>query len=152
MNGKMLKILKKKFVYTATNEENGFTLLSMLLTFSVIIITLPLLVHILKLTFYQNNYDELSLQQFTYFLRDEIHTAIDINVKQNTLELTFPGNDKITIKKYNNQIIRQVNNKGHDVFAREVSNITFVMLDFGVHVTITSLKGAKYEKTIAFLK
>lgn len=146
----MLKIKTKNFVCTAPDNESGFTFISMLMTITVIIISLPLLIHALNLTDYNSNYDELSLHQFTYFLRDEIGMATDLDVKENILHLTSVDERNISFKKYDDQIIRQVNKKGYDVFARNISSVIFTKLNYGVRIKITSLKGAVYEKTIAF--
>lgn len=131
-------------------NQKGFTFISMLLTMTVIMISLPLLAHALNLTNNNSNYDELSIQQFTYFLRDEVGMATDFDVKNNNLHLVSVDDQHITFKKYDDQIIRQVNNKGYDVFVRNISNVSFVKLKYGLRVTITSIKGAIYEKTIAF--
>lgn len=131
-------------------NEQGFTFISMIMTLTVIMVTLPILVHILKLMAYTSNYDELSIQQFTYFLRDEVNQSIDFDVNNNVLYLDSADGRKVTFKKYDDQITRQVNNKGYDVFARNISDIVFTKLTYGVHVKITSLKGAIYEKQIVF--
>lgn len=131
-------------------NQKGFTFLSMLTTMTVIMISLPLLINILNLTNHSSNYDELSIQQFTYFLRDEAGMATSFDVKGNILHLTSMDGDDITFKKYDDQIIRQVNKRGYDVFLRDISSVSFVKLNYGIRLVITSLKGAIYEKTIAF--
>lgn len=136
----------------AIDNERGFTMISMLMTLSVIMITLPLLAQIITLIAVPSSYDELSMNQFFYFLRDEVSIAADYQVKQDVLTLELVNGDTITFKKYKDLVIRQVDGKGYDVFLRNVKDISFRKLSYGVHTIITSLEGEQYEKNIVFLE
>ena len=136
----------------AIDNERGFTMISMLMTLSVIMITLPLLAQIIILTTVPSSYDELSMNQFFYFLRDEVSIAADYSVKQDVLTLELENGDTITFKKYKELVVRQVDGKGYDVFLRSVEDIRFRKLSYGVHIAITSLEGEQYEKNIVFLE
>ena len=122
------------------------------MTLGVIIITLPLLAQVITLITVPSSYDELSMQQFFYFLRDEVSIADDINVNQDVLILKLVNGDTITFKKYKDLVIRQVDGKGYDVYLRNVKEINFRRLFYGVHTTITSLEGEQYEKNIVLLE
>lgn len=150
--GKMLEKRMKQFVYMVFDRrEQGFTLLSMLFVMTILLATLPLLAYITKSTIYDSNYDELSIQQFFQFLRDDFISATDYAVSKNKLILidSADGN-RVSFERYNHTILRQVDGTGHDIYLRDVKGVTFTALPYGVHVEITSLEGEHYEKTIVF--
>lgn len=146
----MLNMIKKDYVYLATHNQKGFSFISMLMALTVILISVPLLAQALNVINYNSSYDELSIQQFTYFLREELGMATAYKVDGNELYLTLIDGDRVVIRKYTNQVIRQVNRKGYDVFLRDISDIKFIKLSYGVRVEITSVKGATYEKVIVY--
>lgn len=75
-------------------------------------------------------------------------TAYKADNKKVVLDL--PEGKKATLEWYNDLIQRQVDGKGFEVFLRDVKGVQFSALSYGVHVTITTLQGAHYEKTIVF--
>ena len=141
----------KQFVYMVINKsERGFTLLSMLITITVLFTTLPLLAHLIKSVNYSTNYDEISIQQFFQFLRNEFIMATDYHVSENRIILHLRDGKKVSFEKYQNVILRQVGGEGHDIYLRDVAEISFSSRSYGAHVAITSLQGVRYEKTIVF--
>ncbi|MFD1038476.1 competence type IV pilus minor pilin ComGF [Virgibacillus byunsanensis] len=149
----MLKIKLKNTVFTAIVKiEKGFTILSVLLSITVLFITLPFAAYLVKTANIPTNYEELSIQQFFIFLRDEMIIATDIVVYPNTIEYTVKNGSQVTIEKYDNIIRRQVIGKGHEIYLRDVSDVTFTSLSYGIHVSITSLEGEHSEKDIIFYK
>ena len=131
-------------------NQRGFTLISMLMTLIIIFMSLPLLVHVLKLTAFSTNYDEISMQQFFFFLRDEVIMATDYQVEENKLTLVSPDGGKTTFEKYQDVVVRRIDGKGHEVFVRNIDEIIFRLQSYGIKTTITSLQGGHYEKTIFF--
>lgn len=141
----------KQSVYTAIKTcEKGFTLLSMLLIMTILFITLPLLSHLVNAITYTSSYDEISVQHFFQYLRDEFILATDYSVENNRLTLRNLEERRVSFEKYKNEVIRKVDNTGHDIYLRDIKDINFVALPFGVQVEITSLGGNTYEKTIVF--
>lgn len=141
----------KRFVSMAINKnERGFTLLSMLFCMTVLLITLPLLTYMVKVVTYESNYDEASIRQFYQFLRDDLMIATDYTVRSDRLTLVDIYGSKITFTKYKDQILRQVNQQGHDIYLRGIEVIKFTEIAYGVQVEITSQEGNIYEKAIIF--
>lgn len=146
----MLNKRKKTIVCTAINDENGFTLVSMLFTIVVISVTIPFLITLIKSVSYSTSYEISSIQHFFYFLRDDLIKATSYSVRNNKLYLeTFSGEVAI-IEKFGSVVRRQVNGKGHEVYLRDVKDLLFTSHPNGIQATITSLQGEAYEKTIIF--
>lgn len=145
MLGKKLK----QFVYTVLDQsEKAFTLLSMLVMIAILFTTLPLLAYLISSTTYTTSYDEISTRQFFNFLNDELMLATDYSVSKNKLILDDLDGNKISFERYNNVILRKVDEEGHDIYLRDVQTIGFTDLLYGIHVEVTSLEGETYEKTI----
>jgi competence protein ComGF len=149
--GKMLEKQLKQFVCTDISKtEQGFSLLSMLIIITILFATLPFLAHISKGTAYSSNYDELSILQFFNFLRDEFMLATDYSITSKQIVFTDGNGKRISFEKYNQLILRKVDHMGHDIYLRDVKDINFSVLPYGMHVEITSLEGETYEKTIIY--
>lgn len=143
----------KQFVYTVIDKsESAFTLLSMLITVTCLIVTLPFLVHLIHSVSYTDYMDELSIQQFYNFLRDEFISATNHSVSKNKVIIDDLEGRKVSFEKYNNIILRKVDGRGHDVYLRDVQDVIFTDVSYGVQVEIISLKGEAYEKTIMYYK
>ncbi|GAA0602513.1 competence type IV pilus minor pilin ComGF [Virgibacillus siamensis] len=146
----MLKTNNNNHVYMDTKRnEKGITFISVLLMITVIFLTLPLIGFLTKSMNYTTNYDAMSVQQFFYFLRDDIIASTDIiKIQSDAISLHHFNDSIVTFEKYDDLIRRQVDGKGHEVFLREVQNVNFKKVRNGVHVLITTKQGEQYEKTI----
>lgn len=139
----------KQFVYMVLNKnERAFTFISMLMVITILFITLPLLAYLVNATIYTTSYDELSIQQFFNFLRDEFMLAVDYSVSENKLVFDDLDDKEVSFERYNNVIVRKVDGRGHDIYLRDVQAIHFVDISYGIQVEITSLEGETYEKSI----
>lgn len=137
------------FVFMHIKNSHGFTLISVLLVLSIIFLSLPFIVQLIKLVSYETTYDELSKQHFFLFLRDELFTASDYKVYSDEIVLKLTYNNEAQIMQYGNNIIRRASG-GFDVFLRDIEEVRFERLPYGVRTLITSLEGEQYEKTIKF--
>lgn len=152
----MLKRLKKQDAFTVIHKNNqGFTLISILLTITILFTTLPLLGYLIKSATYTSNYDELSIQQFFHYLRDDFLIATDYDVSTNKITLGLENGTQASIESYTNTakdvlIRRRVDGFGHEVYLMNIEAVTFSPISYGVHVIVTSLQGEQYEKTIIF--
>ncbi|MEC5422262.1 ComGF family competence protein [Virgibacillus sp. C22-A2] len=143
----------KKYVYTPFYQNNrGFTFISTLLLIIILALTLPFAGYLLKASSYTVNPDEISIQLFFQFLRNDMINATDYQVSSSSLSLNLDNGNTATIGSYNNQIRRQVNGLGHEVYLQNVKEWNLIPLSYGFHATITSLEGEIYEKTIVFYK
>lgn len=141
----------KEFVYMVINSsEKGFTLLSMLIITTILFTTLPLLAYLINAVTYTSNYDEINIQQFVYFLRDELMLATDYSVSRHRVVFYESSGKEVSFEKSGNIILRRVDRTGYDIYLRGVQDIKFKKLSYGIHVEITSLEGGTYEKTIVY--
>src|SRR5699024_9365095 len=139
-----------KYVYMAIRKnEQGFTLISMLITITILFTTLPFLVYLIQSVSISSNYQEISVHHFFHFLRDEFIGAKEYKIENNTIILEYPS-ETVSIEKFGSLIRRQVDGRGHEIFLRDVDTITFTSLLFGVKTEIKTLQGEQYEKTIIF--
>ncbi len=126
--------------------DEGFTLISTLISLSLVLISLPLI--------YQLVYEvksiskfELSPYKFMVFIKDDIHRSEQLIAKDNKLYFYLPTNEIATIEQYGKLIRRKVDDRGHEIYLREITNFQTEKLEHGVKVIITSKNGEKYEKT-----
>lgn len=106
---------------------------------------LPFLVQLMSASSYETNYDELSIQQFFLFLRDELFIASDYKVNSGELIIDLPEGRQAYFVQMGSNVVRRVSG-GFDVFLREVEHIQFTKWTGGVQVSVTSLQGDQYEK------
>lgn len=141
----------KPFVYMVIDKgEQGFTLLSMLMVIAILFTTLPLLAYLVNATTYTSNYDEISIQHFFHFLRDEFMLATDYSVTKSKIVFYDGDGKKVSFERYQNVVLRKVDGLGHDIYLRDVKEINFKGLSYGIQAEIISLEGEAYEKTIIY--
>ncbi|MFD2046054.1 competence type IV pilus minor pilin ComGF [Ornithinibacillus salinisoli] len=121
---------------------------SMLLMVTIITITLPLIIHIIKTVDFESDYDEISVQQFFHLLQNELINIKKIDISSKRLLLTLQNGDKASIEKYNTLVRRQVNDMGHEIYLRDIQNLQFTPLPNGVRVKVMTLQGELYEKVL----
>ncbi|MEN1970579.1 ComGF family competence protein [Lentibacillus sp. N15] len=132
-------------------NESGFTFLTLLVTVTILFMILPFASYFLKSVDYPSHNQEIAVQQFFYFLRDDVLRAKEYTVPSATqIRLINEDNTIVTIEQYKDLVRRQVGKKGHEIYLRDVQTVSFEKLSYGVQVTITSLQGETYEKTIVF--
>ncbi|WP_176330239.1 competence type IV pilus minor pilin ComGF [Oceanobacillus rekensis] len=131
------------------HREQGFTFITVLLTITILSITLPFLSYIIQAADYESNYEEVSVQQFFQFVRDEVIKSTSLQVKGKKLYLNQKYEHvSAKLELYGSLVRRQINGQGHEIYLREVKDISFTSLPFGVRISVTMLSGDKYEKSI----
>lgn len=140
----------KKHVYTDTHRnEDGFSMISMLITITIIFISLPFLTYLLSSLSYSSHQELISVNQFFLFLRDELFESSHINIDHpQSISYELDNGDLATISKYNDLIRRRVEKKGHEIYLREISELLFKETPLGIEITITTRRGEVYEKKI----
>lgn len=132
------------------NKESGFSLYHVLFVLGVLIICISLQAAILKTLQAPFTYDSISTQQFFYFIQRDVIEASDITMKNHQLMLHSLNGDKITYEQYGSLVRRQVNNQGHEIYLRDISNLSISPLPYGFVIRITTQKGGSYEKKIRY--
>lgn len=131
-------------------NEKGFTFIMTLAMVAILVMTLPFLSYTIRIVSPTTSYDELSVNEFYRFIRDELIQSYAISVADNKLYLLQEKERRATISKYGNQIRRQVDGRGHEIFLRDVEDVVFIEDAYGIIVRITNRKGTTYEKSFAF--
>lgn len=113
-------------------------------------ITLPLLVYLLTYVQPVKHNNELSVNQFFIFLRNDVLTSEQVYTDDdNKMYFLLPTDEVAHIEQYQNVIRRQVNGRGHEIYLRDIDSFTLQPISFGTQVTIVTKEGREYEKKIA---
>ncbi|GIO27512.1 ComGF family competence protein [Ornithinibacillus bavariensis] len=132
------------------NKEKGFTFYTILFILTILIMCIPIEAAILKTMKNHSYYQEISIQQFFFFLQQEVIQASELFVHSDGRITLRAKEDLITIELYGDNIRRQVNGQGHEIYLRKIKEIQFAEEASGFIVTITDKKGYIYEKKINF--
>jgi len=134
-------------------NNDGFSMISMLLSISLLALSLPFIGYIIKALQYESAYEALSIHQFFILLRDELSEAQQVHVNPHTIHyVSSPSNTptKIaSISQYKQLIRRQLDGRGHEVYVQDIKSIYFEKTKAGIKVTVYGREGGLYEKNIA---
>src|SRR5699024_5563696 len=123
--GKMKNNKRKLFAYMdIKNNEQGMTFISMLMAFIIILITLPFIIYFLTHLHESELNEDISLQQFFIFLRDDALFAENVFSEDNKLYFSLNTGEVAKIEQYNNVIRRQVDSRGHEIYMRNIESFT----------------------------
>lgn len=121
----------------------------MLMVLAITMIIFPILTSLIITLNTTSSYDELSIQQFFTFFRDELIEATDYEVRPQQILLHLPDGRRATFEQYQQLVVRRIDG-GYEVYLRDIQEISFSKLSYGIKTTVTSLEGVSYEKTIVF--
>ncbi|MFA1821546.1 competence type IV pilus minor pilin ComGF [Virgibacillus oceani] len=133
-------------------SEKGFIFLHLLVAITILSVCLPFLSYLLQAASYDNNYNEISVQQFFQYLRNDVIQSTGYHIRSNPsrIDLELENGNIATIEPYGSLIRRQVDGRGHEVYLRDVKQIQLKRLDYGFQLNITTAEGENYEKTFVF--
>lgn len=141
--------MKNSVYFTIHLGEKGFSFIHVFLSLLLVSSTLILLPSIYQFLEQRSMTDEHSIRQFFHMLNDEIQTHSFEYHTNTSFHLTDQHGQKIVISLYGNVIRRQVNQTGHEIMVRNIKELTISTVTNGIHVTIKSITGDSYAKTIA---
>jgi len=127
-------------------SEEGFTLISTLISLSLILVSLPLMYHLVYEVKSISKF-ELSPYKFIVFIEADIHRSEQMIAKDNGLHFYLPNDEIAVVEHYGELIRRKVDNRGHEIYLRDVTNFQTENLEHGVKISIKLKNGEKYEKT-----
>ncbi|GEN87395.1 competence type IV pilus minor pilin ComGF [Oceanobacillus sp. FSL W8-0428] len=136
------------------SSAHGFTLISMLIAMTILVLTLPFVYYALSTLQIKQTYTEsLSIQQLFTQLRNDIISSTSAHIADNQLYIRFiDQSDNIEktarFSQYNNSIRRQINGQGHEIYLHQVSNVVFEEQSNAIFLTITMESGEFYEKIL----
>ncbi|MGM8365124.1 competence type IV pilus minor pilin ComGF [Virgibacillus sp. W0181] len=132
--------------------ERGFTLVHYLLLLTMIAVSLPLMSYLIKSVHYPIPKEEMAMQTFVNFVRDDIIRASTYHIQDDELTLELHNGKEATISQYKNTIRRRVDLEGHEIYLMNVENLSFSPVPKGFRIRVTSIQGETYEKSITFYK
>lgn len=124
-------------------------MLSMAIAVSFFTLIFPLLGLLIKSISASTAYEELSVRQFFIHFRDEMIEAEDytLNKQRDQITLHLDYNRKANFLLFGKDVIRRIDG-GFEVYLKDVSQLSFEPLSYGVKVKIVTVKGGEYEKEI----
>ncbi|MBM7646351.1 competence protein ComGF [Scopulibacillus daqui] len=124
-------------------NQNGFTLLSMMLAVSALGAAAFMLT--LIMTSVEKGSNPLkanSKEVYTFFhqVTSEIHQSSSLDCKHNKLYLD-KDSDRVSYQQSRQRVFRQVEGKGYDIVLQQVSNIKFFCKKDRVTIIVKDLNG-----------
>lgn len=107
---------------------------------------LPLVSMSLKTVQFDAHENTIDVHHFFIFLRNDIIQATEVESTYHTLTLRQSTHVNATYQLYGTVIRRQVQNKGHEIYIRNVQSVYFTHTEQGIHVELSTTNGEKYEK------
>ncbi|MDC3415511.1 ComGF family competence protein [Aquibacillus salsiterrae] len=130
-------------------NKGGYTLISLLLVFSILFITLPM-IPIIYTSFIPSDYSEqLSVQQYFHFIQSEIYRSKSFSISGNQLVFNQLTGEQVIIEQYNDVVRRQVSGKGHEILIRDIKTNRYTTIQYGFKLSVTTVEGNTYEKTFS---
>lgn len=141
--------MKRLCAYIKRNDpSSGFTLVSVLLSLTTLLLVLPFISIVILNTRGMAYENAIDVHHFFIFLRDDIIEAREINIQPNTLTLTLITGNRASYSLYGDVIRRRVQHQGHEVYTRNIRNLTFSEMNNRLRVKVTTTKGEQYEQDI----
>jgi competence protein ComGF len=132
-------------------NENGFTLLEMLLSLSVFLILASFFPVMTKILLQEQHLDNriqrMEWEVFSAQVKKEIRVSKKMTIS-NQLVLLEKDGQIISYEKYGTNIRRRVDYKGHEILLQKVQSFRFEKLKNGVRVYVEDLYGYEYEESI----
>lgn len=128
-------------------NNNGFTMIELLLTIQLTILSLVLLMMIIPYMKPPSSYQTFQVYQFMRALEKEIQTSNNIHIINNTLYLTTLNGDTVSIAQYQSFIRRQVNGQGHEILLRDVNDFIVTQAE-EIDIVIKTSEEALFNDTI----
>lgn len=140
-----------KLNYAEYRNEDAFTLVEMLLSFSVLLTIIFFVTPVLQI--FQNNVhlqERIEAMEWDVFcsqMKKEIRMSTKVQVTGNTLVLT-EDSGMVVYEQYEKSLRRRVNYTGHEILLQNISAVNFTLLKNSVQVTVKDLKGKDYTISV----
>lgn len=139
--------MRRLFISSQSNEH-GFTLIEMLISFSILSFLLLITPTIWTYLNYQPQTERFSVHQFFHVITDEVQLYQVLGDSHDSLSLQTIDQKHILISKYKDTIRRQVNRTGHEVLMRDVQSFEVKYFDHYLVIKLRLKSGNLYEKVI----
>lgn len=131
------------------NSNKGFTLIEVLITFSIFLVITSLIPQFIKLISYEPKllqHTEVSI--FFQQLAMDVQMASTIHVENNILYLQHENENEITYSFFQFRVRRQVNNTGQEIVLQNVAELNFSKWVNGIDVFVKDRYNQTHEKRI----
>ncbi|MGN1387135.1 MAG: competence type IV pilus minor pilin ComGF [Bacillus sp. (in: firmicutes)] len=134
-------------------RENGFTLIEMLLSLTIMLIVAHLFLQsmfvVQPLQKNEREMNPLEWELFLHNLKRDIRMAESSSVAGNTLYY-FTNGKQYSVSMYNNIMRRQADGKGHVIMLHNVGSFKAEETGRFIKVTVTDLSNKKYNANLLF--
>lgn len=132
-------------------NESGLTYLSVLFSLSILLTILPFGEFVYKSIETRSYLEELAVAQCFQFIQQETELADKTFVSAASLSFSHYDGSNSSISQYQHIIRRQVSNRGHETLLRDVKQVQFDAMPYGLRIRVTMASGGEYEKKIYLL-
>lgn len=149
---KVIEQIKSVYIPYWTND-NGFTYISVLLSFLIIFTTLPLLVYFLSILDDSPDASSISVQQFFHIIQKNQYDALSIHIHEDRIyyqRLKDGREEQVVMEQYESIVRQKVGERGHEIYLREVDSFSVQEEKNYFMITLKLLNGETYEKTFTF--
>lgn len=123
-------------------NEQGFTMLEMLFSFSLFCLMVTFLPPLFQIVFNDHGIEariqKMEWELFISQTKKEIQSSDFVDVLNGELTL-IRGDETISYQKYQNLLRRQVNRKGHEVLLQNVRAVSFEKYGNGIKIEVSDL-------------
>lgn len=134
-------------------KEAGYTLLEMLISFSLFLMMMSFVPIIIKMTKeHQETSVSLSTLEWDLFvqqLTSELRAGHQVECSDQKLTFVNDYDQMISYEKYGNMIRRRVDGAGHDVALQNISSVQFIKVPQGVLIQIKDLEKRLYAERMS---
>src|SRR5690625_877787 len=116
----MLSRNKNRFAYMAASKEHGFTLMDTILTFMIVVVTMPFLVYLIQYIQVQKADGDIEVLHLFIFLRDDMMRAETVSTHDDVLYFHLATGETAKIEHFHDVIRRRVDGTGHEIYARNI--------------------------------
>lgn len=133
-------------------SEKGFTLVEMLVSFTLFLLIVsffPLIIPLAKQTYNPDfSMNEMEWEIFVNQLAMEYREAKEVRIHATTLTLKMENNQVITYERYEDKIRRRVDESGHEVVLQHIKNIMYEQQKERLLIRLTDGVNKGREETI----
>lgn len=133
-------------------SEKGFTLVEMLVSFTLFLLIVsffPIIIPLAKQTYNPDfSMNEMEWEIFVNQLAMEYREAKEVRIHATTLTLKMENNQVIAYERYEDKIRRRVDESGHEVVLQHIKNIMYEQQKERLLIRLTDGVNKGREETI----
>ncbi|MEO2074434.1 MAG: competence type IV pilus minor pilin ComGF [Bacillus sp. (in: firmicutes)] len=133
------------------SNDRAFTLIEVLLAFSIFSIIIFFMIPIFQITLNQKDISEklksMEWEVFSSQIKKEVRFSTRAQIMSGRLVLTKES-EIVQIEKYGTNLRRRVNSTGNEIILQDVSQFTLTLKNNAVKITVVDLLGKVYTVTV----